>query len=112
MDEAGPRRRTDSSGREARSAIAATQQRFGAWRSDLASFSAKVERRSARAETGTMLARCSRIESELGEARTELIVALADTPQRVAGHSSVVDVEKALDNIEASLRALRLKLRA
>ena len=69
-----------------------------------------AERRFTEADRKAMLERCAAIEGELMMVRTDLIVGLADAPQKVAGNSRVVDVERALDNIEAAVEALRQKL--
>ena len=69
-----------------------------------------AERRFNEAERKAMLERCAAIEGELLMARTDLIEGLADAPQKVAGHSRVVDVERALDNIETAVEALRKRL--
>ena len=108
---AEPRKRVmDTSSGDARRAVADTLALFVPWRLDLAQFMAHVERGISSVEREKMLARCAAIEAELLAARTELIVSLAEAPRKVAGHSRVVDVEKALDNIEASVNALRAKL--
>lgn len=104
------RRAMDTSNGDARRAIAETLAQFGAWRVDLATYAALAERRFSAADREKMLARCAAIEAELLAARTELIVGLAEAPQKVAGHSRVADVEKALDNIEQGVTALRAKL--
>jgi len=54
--------------------------------------------------------RCQEIEREIADVRTDLIVNLAEAPQRVSGHSRVVDIEKALDNLERSLGAVRAQI--
>ena len=54
--------------------------------------------------------RCDEIAREISDVRGDLILDLADAPRPVAGHSRVVDVEKALDNIETSLRDVRARL--
>ncbi len=100
----------DTSGADARRAIAETVAQFGPWRFDLARFSALAERQFSAAERQMMLRRCAEIETQLLAARTELIASLADAPRKVAGHSRVVDVERALDNIEDSVKRLRRKL--
>lgn len=107
-----PRRQrvVDNSNGQARRAVADTIPLFGKWRLDLARFEVIIARRFTADERQTMLARCAEIEAELLAARTELIVNLAEAPQQVAGHSRVVDVERALDNIETSMQALRGKL--
>lgn len=106
------RRQTDTSNAEARRAIAESWSQFSPWRSDLAHFNARAERGASERDRAEMLARCAMIETEVLATRTDLIVNLAGSPPRVAGHSRVVDVEKALDNIEQSLRELRRKLNA
>jgi hypothetical protein len=104
------RRVMDTSGADARRAVAEIVSLFAPWRFDLARFAARAERHFTRAEQQAMLRRCAEIEKQLLAARTELIVSLADAPRTVAGHSRVVDVEKALDNIEVSVKRLRGKL--
>jgi hypothetical protein len=54
-----------------------------------------------------MLGRCDAIEAELLSVRTTLLLDLADAPQKIAGHGRVVDVEKALDGVEAQTGELR-----
>lgn len=104
------RRVMDTSNGEARRAVAETVTRFAEWRADLARFAVTVDRRFTAIERRDMLARCEVIEAELLAARTALIVGLADAPRKVAGHSRVVDVERALDNIEMGVKTLRGKL--
>jgi hypothetical protein len=109
--DAEPRRRVmDHSNADARRAIADTLERFGSWRLDLARFQGMAERRFTDAERRAMLERCTDIEDELTAARTDLLEGLADAPQNVAGHSRVVDVERALDNIADAVAALRRRL--
>ena len=104
------RRVMDTSSGDARRAVAQIVSRFSPWRLDVARYTAHVERSITSAEREVIVARCEEIEAELLEARTELILGLADAPRKVAGHSRVVDVERALDNIEAGVRALRARL--
>ena len=104
------RRVMDRSGAEARRAIADTVARFSPWRFDLARFAARAERHFSAAERQAMLRRCAEIERQMLAARAELDAGLADAPRPVAGHSRVVDVEKALDNIGENLKELRGKL--
>lgn len=110
MAEEPVRRQTDTSNAEARGAIQATLAQFSAWRSDLARYAVQVERRLTEAERAAMLARCDEIERQLLEARTDLLIGLADAPQKVAGHSRVGDVEKALDGVAANVAQLRQRL--
>jgi hypothetical protein len=108
---AQPRRRqSDQSGMLARQAIGHTLDQFSHWRSELASFAARVERRFNGTERETMLQRCASIEAEVLEARTDLLLELAEAPQNVRGHSRVTDVERALDGIETTLRDIQRKL--
>jgi hypothetical protein len=104
------RRVVDTSNGEARRAVQATLAQFNAWRLDLARFAALAERRSDETGRAKMLQRCGEIERELLEARTELIIGLANSPRKVSGNSRVVDVERALDNVEAGLTRLRSQL--
>ena len=94
-----------------REAIEPTLTHFNAWRSDLASFAVRAERHYGDRDRQKMLERCAAIEEELRAARTDLIIELAEAPRAVAGHSRVADVEKALDNIEQTLRDLEDRLR-
>lgn len=59
-----------------------------------------------------MADKCGEIERQIAEVRTDIIVVLADTPRDIAGHSRVVDIEKALDNIETKLAGVRRQLGA
>lgn len=93
-----------------REALQPTMSQFSGWRSDLASFAVRAGRHAGDRDRRAMLARCAAIEDELREARTDLILELAEAPRPIAGHSRVADVEKALDNIEAALRDVRGRL--
>lgn len=104
------RRAIDTSNGEARRAVQTTLSQFNAWRLDLARFAVLSQRRSDEPTRTRMLERCGEIERELLEARTELIIGLADAPRKVAGNSRVVDVERALDNVETALATLREQL--
>jgi hypothetical protein len=104
------RRMTDTSTAEARRVLAGALAQFGDWRSDLANFSARAGRGLTAADRAAMLKRCDAIAAELLDVRTALILDLADAPPKVAGHSRVVDVEKALDGVEAQAAELRRRL--
>jgi hypothetical protein len=111
--EGGPpkkRRKMDSSNKDARAAIQAVMGRFSAWRLDMARFSASANRALPRGDLLLMDARCLSIQEELMAARTDLTVTLAEAPEKIAGHSRVVDVVRALDNIDTSLVELRMRL--
>ena len=109
-DEPRKRRVMDTSNAQARQALADVLTRFGEWRDEIARMQARMERRYSDADRADMLGRCAAIEDGLMAARTELLLTLADAPQRVAGNSRVVDVERALDNIETAVKAVRRKL--
>lgn len=50
---------------------------------------------------------CVSIRSALQEARLQLLTQLMDAPTKVTANSRVVDVEKAIDNLEAPWPKLR-----
>lgn len=100
----------DTSNQDARRAIASVLDAFARWRQDLARFSALADRPHTESEAQVILGRCIEMEGEVMAARTSLLIALADAPPRVAGNSRVVDVERALDNTEASLSLVRMAL--
>jgi hypothetical protein len=93
-----------------RAALEPTLSQFNGWRSDLASFAVRADRQAGDRDRRKMLERLGAIEAELRAARTDIILELAEAPPPIAGHSRVADVEKALDNIEASLRDLQGRL--
>ncbi|RYE09765.1 MAG: hypothetical protein EOP22_07935 [Hyphomicrobiales bacterium] len=111
MEEERKRRVVDTSNGEARRAVAITIASCGPWQQELAKYTAWAERRRSSRETQEMLDRCDEIEVEVRQARVALIEGLMDAPRRVAGHSRVADVEKALDGIGARIEALRRQLR-
>ena len=110
LDTEPRRRQIDRSNAEARRAVADTLAQFASWRLDLARFQCIIDRHSTEAERRVMLERCAAIEDELLMARTELIASLADAPHKVTGNSRVVDVERALDDVEATVARLRRRL--
>ena len=93
-----------------REAIEPTLTHFNVWRSDLASFAVRAERHHGDGDRQAMLERCAAIEEELRAARTDLILELGEAPRAIAGHSRVADLERALDNIEATLDEIRRRL--
>lgn len=105
----GPRQR-DTTNAEARLAVQGAVAQVGQWRNDLARFSARTARPCTPDDRRTILKRCARIEAELADVRAALLRDLEAAPQRVAGHSRVVDIERALDGIAGQTRALRQQL--
>lgn len=101
------RRTIDRSDQIARAALADALTHFPKWRDDVARFAISAERTR---DPTLMLARCDEIAREIAAVRSDLILDLAEAPQRVSGHSRVVDIEKALDNIEAALNDVRARL--
>jgi hypothetical protein len=101
---------TRSSDQLAREALAEALTYFPKWRSDVARFEMTAERARKPVERAPMHERCDEIEREIIEVRTALILNLAEAPQQVSGHSRVVDIEKALDNIESALRDVKARL--
>jgi hypothetical protein len=106
--EGPPSRVMDRSNRDAARAIAEIVSVIGDWREEAALMQAHLRFRHTLNER--QRERIREIDAGIMELRTELIVRLADAPQKVAGNSRVVDVERALDNIEAAVTALRAKL--
>jgi hypothetical protein len=104
------RRVMDTSNRDARRALAGTIAKFILWREDIAAFKILSARASSDGEREAILSRCSAIEHEVLDARVEILSALAEAPRGVAGHSRVVDVERALDNVDSELVAIRTQL--
>lgn len=108
MDEPAPvRRKMDTSTADVRRALAAILTRFDPWRADLIHFRAMLDRGTGASQRAEILARCDAIGGELMAARMDLLETLADAPPRVAGHSRVVDVERAIDGIEQELSVVR-----
>jgi hypothetical protein len=100
-------RRMDRSNAQARLAVADVASRFGTWRTVLAQMSARAERTVDITNRAELLDRCKAIGAEIQAGRTDLILELADAPAKVAGHSRVVDIERAFDNLEAALHRVR-----
>lgn len=100
----------DRSDQIARTALADALTYFPKWRDDVARFSMTADRARSRFDPEPMLARCEEIEREIADVRGDLILDLAEAPQPVSGHSRVVDIERALDNIELALRDVKARL--
>lgn len=107
-DKVVSRRRTvDRSNADARLAVAEVASRFGPWRTSLAQMSAQADRPVDETLRARLLDHCEAIAGEIRAARTDLILELADAPRKVAGHSRVMDIEGAFDNLEATLERVR-----
>ena len=107
-----PRRKTDKSNQLVRRALADSIDQIGRWRMDAALIEARAARRLSDEERVALRRQCTTIEAGIMEIRTGLIVDLAEAPSRIKAHSRVVDVEKALDNLEATLGDLQRHLAA
>ena len=97
----------DHSNRDARLAVAEVAARCPPLRARLAVMAARAERSLNDAERSAFLDECTDIQKTVEGARTDLILALMDAPAKVAGHSRVLDIEKAIDNLEAAVSAVR-----
>ena len=89
--------------------LAETISRFPAWRQRCAFMAAAAERPGA--NYAHLVRDCATIRAEVHAARTEILMALVDTPPRRAGHSRVVDVERALDSVDAAVAEFERRLR-
>ena len=99
-----------SSDQQVRAALADALTHFPAWHDDLARLEVRTARGVAARDLNAMATRCGEISREIAELRSDLIFLLADTPQAIAGHSRVVDIEKALDSLEAKLAGVQKQL--
>lgn len=111
LDRQPKRRVVVHDNRDAKLAISDVVSQFERWRYALTLMNAKLDRPHSDAERQMMTEQCALIRGELTEARTELILRLADAPRRVSGHSRVVDVERALDGVDAMLDDLDGRLK-
>jgi hypothetical protein len=110
--EFAPKRRVVSHhNRDARAAIADVVSRFAGWRYALTLMAAKIARLQSDDGSHRMRQQCRDIRRQVADARTDLIVRLADEPASVRGHSRVVDIERALDGIEGMLDGIERGLR-
>ena len=100
----------DKSAQLARAAVAETIERFTGWRQAVVHMRARAERELDAGVRQALLSRCAAIEAEVREARTLLIIELADAPQKVNSNSRIVDIERAFDELEGELNALRSSL--
>ena len=101
---AGRARRSDTSGREARLAVADIALRLEPLRSKIALIRERARRPMPEEDRRQLIEACTAISGTVLAARSELVAKLMDAPQKVAGHSRVVDVEKALDSLEGAVR--------
>jgi hypothetical protein len=99
-----------SSDQHVRAALADALSHFPAWHDDLARLEVRTARGVPVREKPAMADRCGAIAREIAEVRTDIVLVLADTPRDIAGHSRVVDIEKAFDNLETKLAGVRKQL--
>ena len=108
LDPAAPRRRNPNpdrkDAREATHALAATISRMEAWQNRARILQALV--RSPAADRAMILSEAKSIRGQIMGARTEVIMILVDASAGVRGNSRVVDVEKALDGLDETLREI------
>lgn len=104
-NEARPKRKVDTSGREARQAVAQIAARLQPLRDRIALIAAMAPRPLSNSERAGLAAECDAISAAATAARTELISNLMEAPRKVAGHSRVVDIEKAIDSLEVAIDA-------
>ena len=100
----------DRSDQIARTALADALTYFPKWRDDVARFSMTADRLRGGYDREPILARCEEIAREIADVRGDLILDLAEAPQPVSGNSRVVDIERALDNIELALRDVKARI--
>lgn len=104
------RRQIDTTNADARRAIRETLQRFGPWRMDLARFAVLVDRRATKQEREEILTRCHEILADTQAARVALLESLMNAPRRLLANSRIADVERALDDVDATVARLRQQL--
>jgi hypothetical protein len=90
--------------------IQETLGHFDKWRDRVAMLQASVERKGA--DRKAIRKECTSIRAGILQARTNLILGLAESPARMSGHGRVVDVERALDSLEESLTQIEAKTSA
>ena len=108
---AGLRKRAvDHTNRDARVAIGPTIDLCQAWRTEIAQIGAKAGRPFFSDDHYRLLRRCDEIGAQIRGARTSLTIELVEAPIKVRSHTRIVDLEKALDNLEATLETVRGRL--
>jgi hypothetical protein len=90
-----------------RRAVADLMAKLDPLQARLAFIAAKASRVRRDLDRQTLQAECREIEETVSEVRTELILRLMDAPPQIAGHSRILDIEKALDSIARSLKQTR-----
>jgi hypothetical protein len=68
---------------------------------------ASVERKGA--DRKAIRQECTSIREGILQARTDLIIGLAESPARMSGHGRVVDVGRALDSLEEILTQIEAR---
>jgi len=112
VDEGRPvkRRQVDTTNKDARIAVRAVVRALEPLRSRTALIAASALHGVTESERQSLLAECGEIAAGCREARQSLIIGLMDAPRKVAGHSRVLDVEKAIDSLEAAVEQARSSL--
>lgn len=108
--EAKRSRVVDQTNKLARISVADVIGKMTPWRRQLAQMHAAAARPMSKSDCERYLKTHSEIVAGVAEARTVLIASLMDAPPKIAGHSRVADVEKALDGVEAQLAQLQAQL--
>jgi hypothetical protein len=103
-------RAVDHVNRDVRLIITDTLSQFDHWRDRAALLQASVERKGA--DRKAIRQECTSIREGILQARTDLIIGLAESPARISGHGRVVDVERALDSLEETLTQIEAKTSA
>ena len=89
---------------DAQAALASTISKMETWQTRTKVLQALAIR--AASDRSSILAEAKTLRGQIVEARTEIILILADAAAGVAGHSRVVDVEKALDTLDVALKRI------
>ena len=99
------KRAVDTSNKDARLAVADVATRLEPLRHQVALITAKAQRPLTPAARDAMMRECTAIRRATELARVDLLERLLEAPRKVAGHSRVTDIEKALDNLDDALAA-------
>jgi hypothetical protein len=104
--EASPERRE---ARDAQAALVGTIARMETWQNRTKVLQALVLRQAS--DRSSILAEAKSLRAQIVDARTDILMILADASAAVAGNSRVVDVEKALDTLDETLKQIERSCR-